>query len=97
MNTKNIILTEQNILAFIIHNKDYLYQLNEKYLITKSSIGIYNSIKKFIQSDIKITSRNLCIELSKNNINIEQDKLDSLFEIDTQESIPFDTLYKHSI
>jgi len=94
MNIKNTILTEQNILAFLIYQKRYLNKVDEKYFVSKIGKELFETIRRFDLEGININSRNIAIDMTKKDIECEQEKIQQLFNIDVTESIPFDILYK---
>lgn len=94
MSIKNIVLTEQNLLAFAIYQKEYLYKIDSKYFISDIAKKLFKIIKEFDFNNTKISTRNLVIALSKEGIDVEEDRIDPLLNIDISESISFDELYK---
>lgn len=77
------VLQEQNILALCVKNPHLIYEVDSKYLISKTAKAMYKGIKNLIESEVGITTRTIYTEVQK-EITINSDLIDNLFQIEVK-------------
>ena len=88
----DIIYTEQNIIHLCIKNPTLFSLIDKEYFLSDTAKSVVDSIDTLIKSGKSLTRRNLIIDLNKNDVNIKEEHLDSIYDLDIPSS-EFESYY----